>query len=177
MAKANAQVVLAGDPKQLGPVVISQIAKVYGYEKSLLERLSEHSYYSPIYGVSGNEYNSKFVTKLKENYRSLPPILHVYNHLFYNDELEPKIDENYSTESSIARIMEGILMNRDSPGKKCSAYFFNVTGNNQKVLNSTSWHNQEEAERVVKLVKQIQKTGIGMSSVGIVSINCDYYLI
>lgn len=169
LAKEKAQVILAGDPKQLGPVVISQVAKAYGYEKSFLERLSEHEFYSPIYGENENEYDCRFVTKLKDNYRSLPSILNVYSHLFYEDELEPKIDDKCSTESDLAKIMEKILTNRTTPAKKCSAYFVNVNGKNETVLKSTSWYNQEEAERVAKLVKQIENAGIGMSSVGIVS--------
>ena len=39
------QIVLAGDPKQLGPVLQSRLAKLYGLEQSLLERLAASKLY------------------------------------------------------------------------------------------------------------------------------------
>jgi len=37
--RETGQIVLAGDPQQLGPVIQSPIAALYGLELSLLERL------------------------------------------------------------------------------------------------------------------------------------------
>uniref|UniRef100_A0A4W6DDE0 RNA helicase n=1 Tax=Lates calcarifer TaxID=8187 RepID=A0A4W6DDE0_LATCA len=63
------QVVLAGDPKQLGPIITSRIAEKHGMGVSLLERLMRDIdlYKSrDIYG-----FNNRFVTKLLRNYSSL----------------------------------------------------------------------------------------------------------
>ena len=43
----NGQLVLAGDPQQLGPVVRSPIAIKSGLQKSLLERLMAREVYHP----------------------------------------------------------------------------------------------------------------------------------
>ena len=46
MADNDTNVVLAGDPKQLGPIIRSPVARDLGLEKSYLERLMEN----PVYG-------------------------------------------------------------------------------------------------------------------------------
>lgn len=42
---SRTNVVLAGDPRQLGPIVRSAVARTFGLEKSLLERLMERDVY------------------------------------------------------------------------------------------------------------------------------------
>lgn len=49
--KDDGQIILAGDPHQLGPVVLSPIAKRCGLGKSLLSRLLDHLPYRPDVGV------------------------------------------------------------------------------------------------------------------------------
>ncbi|KAF8018002.1 hypothetical protein BT93_H3028 [Corymbia citriodora subsp. variegata] len=72
-------IVLAGDPKQLGPVIHSKDAEARGLGKSFLERLSEHEFYL-------NE-DIGFVTKLVRNYRCHPAILDLPSKLFYEGKL------------------------------------------------------------------------------------------
>lgn len=67
-------VVLAGDPKQLGPVIYSKIAESYGLGRSYLERLFECQLY--------NDGNRSYITKLVRNYRSHPKILYLPSTLF-----------------------------------------------------------------------------------------------
>lgn len=62
----NGQVVLAGDPRQLGPIIHSSIAKTRGLEVSLLERLTQRQVYQK--GGDG-KYNPHLLTKLVRNYR------------------------------------------------------------------------------------------------------------
>ena len=47
----NGQIVLAGDPQQLGPVLQSQLACLYGLEQSYLERLSKLPVYLQVYWI------------------------------------------------------------------------------------------------------------------------------
>ncbi len=87
----KSQIVLAGDPKQLGPVLLSRHAKCFGLEISLLERLSVNDLYGrdeERFGDHGN-YDPMLVTKLVRNYRSHEDILRVPSMLFYDNELLP----------------------------------------------------------------------------------------
>lgn len=68
---SNPVTVLAGDPKQLGPIIRSDIAKKFGLEKSLLERLTQMEPYARYEGIDvlGNHYDKRMITKLIHNYR------------------------------------------------------------------------------------------------------------
>jgi helicase MOV-10 len=79
------QIVLSGDPLQLGPVVRSPVAQHFHLGISLLGRLMDTV---DLYkrDSSGN-YNPKVLTKLVANYRSHAEILKVPNELFYDGEL------------------------------------------------------------------------------------------
>jgi len=68
------RVIMAGDHKQLGPVIRSPICKVLGLATSKLEQLMTNPSL-PIYQRSKEgkgEYNHLFVTKLVNNYRYAP---------------------------------------------------------------------------------------------------------
>jgi hypothetical protein len=88
----NPSIVLAGDPKQLGPVIRSPLAEKFGLGMSLIERLLQRAAYSREKGT----YNRLFVTKLIRNYRSHPAILKVPNTLFYDNDLLPFADPTKS---------------------------------------------------------------------------------
>lgn len=166
----NGQVILAGDPKQLGPVLISQIAKQFGFQESFLERLSQHEYYMPYYGPDANEFDGRFVTKLKKNYRSLPSILKIYNEISYKGELEAEVSEDESPEMNLLKSIDDILWNRATADKKCGLFFINVSnGRNQRTVESCSWFNDEEASRIFFFICKLKKLGISMKDVGIVS--------
>ncbi|KAL1279707.1 hypothetical protein QQF64_014307 [Cirrhinus molitorella] len=83
LSETNGQIVLAGDPKQLGPVVKSKLAAVFGLGVSLLERLMG----TPLYSCSERGYNPLLVTKLVYNYRSHEALLDLPSRLFYSGEL------------------------------------------------------------------------------------------
>lgn len=46
MADSKTNIILSGDPKQLGPVIRSGIAKELGLDKSYLERLMDRDAYA-----------------------------------------------------------------------------------------------------------------------------------
>lgn len=61
------QIVLVGDPKQLGPVIKSKIALAFGLNMSLLERLLSRDMYlrdEDAFSASGS-YNPLLVSKIK----------------------------------------------------------------------------------------------------------------
>ncbi|MEQ2231046.1 hypothetical protein ILYODFUR_035375 [Ilyodon furcidens] len=84
------QLVLAGDPKQLGPILRSPFALKYRMGASLLERLMTDF---PLYQKNEGIYDNCFVTKLLRNYRSHPSILKIPNERFYDGELQACADE------------------------------------------------------------------------------------
>ncbi|XP_071557850.1 putative helicase MOV-10 [Temnothorax nylanderi] len=80
----HAQIVIAGDPYQLGPVVCSKrIEHLLG--KSMLERLMDDC--DP-YKKQDGKYNPNYITKLVQNFRSHENILHVSNKQFYCGDLK-----------------------------------------------------------------------------------------
>jgi helicase MOV-10 len=50
MANSSTNVVLSGDPKQLGPIIRSAVARKLGLETSFLERLMKRDVYDEIQG-------------------------------------------------------------------------------------------------------------------------------
>lgn len=85
------QVVLVGDPMQLGPVVQSKPAMRYGLGESFLSRLLHQFPYQRDDEGFENHYDPRLITKLLINYRSLPEILELSNSLFYDSELLPHV--------------------------------------------------------------------------------------
>jgi helicase MOV-10 len=87
-------IVLAGDPKQLGPIIRNDVAKTFGLEKSLLERLSQMQPYARNEEADyfGDHYDTRMITKLVCNYRSHPAILDIPNKSFYDGDLVADAD-------------------------------------------------------------------------------------
>ena len=170
LSKVNGQVVLAGDPKQLGPTVLNQVAKNCGFNKSFLERLSENEFYMPVYGPEKKAFDPRFVTQLKKNYRSLPTILKIYNELFYDEQLQGEIIDDNSPESDLLEKVKSILWNRDTANPKCGIYFVDVKrGLNERMRDSPSWWNPVEGSHVYMFLVKLNKIGVSMEDVGIVS--------
>jgi RNA helicase armi len=171
LSKNRGQVILAGDPIQLGPVLHSYIAKhpSIGLGKSLLERLSEHEFYSEKCGPDGSSFNPNFVTKLKKNYRSIPSVLNVYNKLFYGGELEAEISDKNSYEIELLRKLSPSLWNRVTAKEGCGVFFVNVEGKHMRTKDSNSWCNDHEAMKVFTFICKLKKLGVGLENVGVVS--------
>ncbi|XP_059188712.1 putative helicase mov-10-B.2 [Centropristis striata] len=165
MNQQKCQVVLAGDPKQLGPIITSRVAEKHGLNVSLLERLMDNvKLYRP-HETDG--FNNRFVTKLLRNYRSHPAILKIPNELFYDGELQPFADK--VTCSSYCK-WERL------PKKGFPLIFHGVAGINELEANSTSYYNMAELEVLKEYLKAIlchlHKVGvkkIGPGEIGIIS--------
>jgi len=119
-AGEDGQVILAGDPFQLGPVLQSRVASSYGLEISLLERLINR----PLYCRNEDKfsdhgcYDPLLVTKLINNYRSHPAVLKLPSAVFYHDELRPCAD---------VRMRESLCLWEKLPNKGFPVIFHGVT--------------------------------------------------
>ena len=170
-------VVLAGDHKQLGPIVRSPIAQRYGLEISLLERLMDLPVYKkrpPVgpdtgrptggaggdYDNVGGGYDSALVTKLLDNYRSHPDILHLPNKLFYDGELRARADPTMT--HRFDRWAE-------LPAQGFPIVFHGVEGLDQREGDSPSWFNAMECEVVRKYVEALKAARISPSQIGVIT--------
>ncbi|XP_027716180.1 helicase MOV-10 [Vombatus ursinus] len=158
------QLVLAGDPQQLGPVLHSSLAKKHGLGISLLERLLK---YNPLYQKGPKGYNPQLVTKLLRNYRSHPDILFIPNNRYYDGELKPYADQ-------VDR--ERYCYWEELPRQGFPIIFHGVMGKDDREGNSPSFFNSEEAATIVSYLKKLltppPKKGQGRLSpqqVGVIS--------
>ena len=156
--------VLAGDPKQLGPVIANKMCltngqhfSAAGLDQSLLERLMNIPPYSA--GPNG-EFNARFVTKLLDNFRSHPKILEVPNKLFYNSQLRAKASKPDVT---------CMLDFNSLPNKKVPIIFHGVNGRDSREDNCPSFFNVHEVSEVVNYVKALRRQDKKPSDVGIIS--------
>lgn len=83
--KIHANIILAGDPKQLDAVTKSEQAKDLGFRTSYLEHLCERNLYKR--NADTSKFNGIYITQLVRNYRSHPAILKLPNELFYENSL------------------------------------------------------------------------------------------
>lgn len=146
----DGQLVLAGDPQQLGPILRSPLALQYGLGLSLLERLMNQN---PLYQKTEDlgHFNNCFVTKLLRNYRSHPAILEIPNQLFYENELQVFADQ---WERDTYRNWEHL------PKKGFPVIFHGVMGKDEREANSPSFFNVSEIEVLVDyLTKLMQSQG------------------
>ncbi|XP_050506187.1 putative helicase mov-10-B.1 isoform X2 [Diabrotica virgifera virgifera] len=138
----SAQLVLAGDPKQLGPLVHSGFAEYCGYGKSMLERLIYNEVYSK---NESNSFDNRCVTKLIRNYRSHESIIKPSSKLFYNNELIAA--GNPFTDLFIG---SDILIN-----KKFPVIFHNVEGEDKRDETSPSFYNVQEIEQTAEYISKL----------------------
>ncbi|XP_062852676.1 putative helicase mov-10-B.1 [Trichomycterus rosablanca] len=143
----KSQLVLAGDPKQLGPILRSQVAQQHGLGLSLLERMmSQNSLYQK---DDQQRYDTRFVTKLLRNYRSHPAILKIPNELFYDDELQ--VFANQMEREAFCHWEH--LPKRDVP-----VIFHGVMGKDEREENSPSFFNVSEIEVLIGYLKKLLLT-------------------
>ncbi|KRT80959.1 hypothetical protein AMK59_5131, partial [Oryctes borbonicus] len=168
MLQSNKQLVLAGDPKQLGPICASTAAAKLKLEISLLERLmTTNSLYM--------RENSNFITMLKLNYRAHPDVLKVPNHLFYDDQL--KAVNAKAANDPIANTCIFPLTGRknlSSPQSKPSPVeFYSVIAEEKREGKSPSYYNESEGQMVVKYIQAMLSLPISpkvsQSDIGVIT--------
>ncbi|PNF41191.1 hypothetical protein B7P43_G01458 [Cryptotermes secundus] len=144
------QVILAGDPLQLGPVCHSNIAEKLCLGISLMERLmNKWKHYSK--ESEERSYNSKFITKLRRNFRSHALILEVPNKLFYDGELIPACGIDV-TNDTVKNLKNDLRFDR-------AVVFHGVIGHEKREGRAPSYFNLYELETVVRYVQDLLKGG------------------
>ncbi|XP_052781179.1 RNA helicase Mov10l1-like isoform X2 [Mya arenaria] len=148
VSQTDGQVVLAGDPQQLGPVLRSRFSLEYGLGISLLERLI----HTPLYErdelrfSDHGAYDPLLVTKLVENYRNHQAILDLPSQLFYHGELEvradPKVTDSFCQWTSLPTLGTPVI-------------FHGVRGEDLREGNSPSWFNPAEIVQVVRYLQAV----------------------
>ncbi|GAA6038806.1 hypothetical protein JCM8097_002902 [Rhodosporidiobolus ruineniae] len=154
-------VILAGDPKQLGPVVRSPVSSALGLQKSLLERLMEHPDY-----LDSKQSSKRGVThsKLVLNYRSHPAILSLPNDAFYHNELK----------ACASASVTGMLQRWDGwPNSRFPVIFHAVQGNDEREGRSPSFFNVNEITVARMYVERLQNRSSGVklrdSDIGVIT--------
>ncbi|MBN3305229.1 M10L1 helicase, partial [Amia calva] len=150
LSEREGQIVLVGDPRQLGPVVKCRLASAFGLGVSLLERLMGLPLYSRDEARFGHStgYNPLLVTKLVCNYRSHEALLTLPSRLFYAGALcvgaEPAVVESLSDWSQLPRRGFPLL-------------FHGVRGREMREGKNPSWFNPAEAVQVMLYCCQLAK--------------------
>uniref|UniRef100_A0AAR2KHQ8 RNA helicase n=1 Tax=Pygocentrus nattereri TaxID=42514 RepID=A0AAR2KHQ8_PYGNA len=144
LSEKTGQVVLAGDPKQLGPIVKSKLAEAFGLGVSLLERLMAIALYS----CNEKGYNPLLVTKLVYNYRSHEVLLSLPSRLFYGGELCVR---------SPRAVVDSLCHWSRLPTKGFPLMFHGVRGTEMRECSNPSWFNPGEAVQVMLYCCQLAK--------------------
>ncbi|WAR05018.1 M10B1-like protein [Mya arenaria] len=157
------QLVISGDPKQLGPVLRSRFSLEYGLDLSIMERLMRD--FEQYKRRDDKAYNVRYITKLVRNYRSHDDIISIPRQLFYDNELIACGDE----------MIRNAMLGWDGlPNKKFPILFHSVFGKDEREEDSPSFFNRDEIAQVDKYLNKLlkeKKKGlqIKQSDIGIIS--------
>lgn len=147
--------VLAGDPLQLGPVVISREASKLGLGISLMERLKRDC---ALY--SDDRRDPNYIMMLKKNFRSHRDILSIPDELFYHGQLEAMAPVDYI--SSV-----DILGDRTSSR---AIVFYGVPSQEQRIGKSPSFYNDSELEVVQRHITALLEVHrVAEADIGVVT--------
>uniref|UniRef100_A0AC34FBQ4 AAA+ ATPase domain-containing protein n=1 Tax=Panagrolaimus sp. ES5 TaxID=591445 RepID=A0AC34FBQ4_9BILA len=137
LATKETRLILAGDPKQLGPVTTVAVLnkECYGFKTSLLLRLTEQS---DIFK------NPQYLIQLTDNHRSHHEIVNLSSKLFYYNTVIPV---NAKGSNSLCRL--SFLRRGDFP-----IHFHNVTWGFEQISETKSYRNLAEVEVVVRYIQE-----------------------
>lgn len=159
----NASVVLAGDPKQLGPVIQYDFLKQTSHGLSMLERLMN----LPLYAKDQvtNKYNHKAIMVLRDNYRSNDRLIQFCNDLFYDGQLRSKASHE---------IKNFAVGWHRLPNSNCPLMFHPISSKTKQDKLTYSFFNAGEAKKVLFYVSDLLKNGlngkpVNQSDIGILS--------
>jgi len=155
----DGQMILSGDPKQLGPVIMSRFAKNSGLGISFLERLTTLPLYARDEKHEG-KYNPYFCIKLLKNYRSHTALLKFPSTHFYDDELIPAAAD---TETSLCKSLTFL------PPSGGPLIFHGIKGKENQERSSSSRYNSLEVIEVINYVEKLRKDNIRPDDIGIIT--------
>ena len=152
-ARYGTAVILAGDSKQLGPVVHSVEAAKKGFNKSLLEMWMDFAHLT-----NG--------TQLRLSYRSHEDIIRLPSRLFYDGKVMSRASkENVSLPAKWDEFSEGA-----GNGRPARMMFYGVKGQQRREGNTSSWTNPIEAAELVDLLTALlDKTSLTQADVGVMA--------
>uniref|UniRef100_A0A914Y7Q6 RNA helicase n=1 Tax=Panagrolaimus superbus TaxID=310955 RepID=A0A914Y7Q6_9BILA len=154
LATRDTRIILAGDPKQLGPVTTVNLLSTnenYGYKKSLLARL-----------VDKNVFNNdpRYLIQLTENHRSHEGIVKISSELFYENTL---IATKPIGHDSLCRLP--FLQKNNFP-----ILFHSVnSGKEETSVETRSKRNLAEVSVIVEYVKKCLHQNVAAEDIGVVS--------
>lgn len=139
------QVVLVGDHKQLGPVIMNKKAAKAGLNQSLFERLVKLSF-TPI--------------RLNVQYRMHPCLSEFPSNMFYEGSLQNGVT-----------IQDRLRKDVDFPWPVADTpmMFWSNLGNEEISASGTSYLNRTEASNVEKIVTRFFKAGVKAADIGVIT--------
>ncbi|KAL0574390.1 hypothetical protein V5O48_007565 [Marasmius crinis-equi] len=140
IATKETSIVLSGDPKQLGPIIKSGIAKELGLGMSYLQRLMNSEGYDEVQGYGST------VVKLVKNFRSHPAILQYPNEQFYRGDLVP---------CGSPEIINYYIGTKHVVSPKFPIVYHSVAGHDERERSSPSFFNIDEATIVKTVVADL----------------------
>ncbi|SCV71091.1 BQ2448_2679 [Microbotryum intermedium] len=154
-------VTICGDPKQLGPVIVSQEARFQGLDVSLLERLAQRNLYAQHPCARNRKQENPHAVwtlgtpfvDLVKNYRSAVPILMLPSTLYYNETLEPCAAP--TVQNSPLHNWSGL------PRRGWPIIFHGITGRDEPIDEGASFYNQEEVDQVVRYITSLVSSTSG----------------
>eukprot|EP00977_Amphora_coffeiformis_P005586 scaffold1171_cov177-Amphora_coffeaeformis.AAC.16 len=151
--------VLAGDPKQLGPVVMNNECRRLGLDMSYMERLTRYPAYKK--QKSTGEYFPGLITMLRRNYRSHESIIRLPNEMFYDGDLSCHADQATS---------HNMCQWEHLPRVDFPVFFHAVKGENLREESSPSWCNPQEASLCVEYAQSlVESAELTCDDIGIIT--------
>lgn len=142
----NEQLILVGDHRQLGPVLLSKNSVKGRYDLSLMQRLIFCNFYPSV---------------LRVQYRMHPSISVFPNQFFYKGLISDGVNES-------DRLFERQIL--PFPQKHIPTFFWNVPSEENYYDSSISYLNDYEAKCISELIDTINKNGIRDGrSIGIIT--------
>ncbi|XP_041975066.1 probable RNA helicase armi [Aricia agestis] len=166
--KEYGQIILAGDPMQLGPVVVSKYCKEYFMDESYLCRILQTFPYLKDKDAFKNGFDDRLVTKLNDNYRSLEEVLKLPSEMFYDGSLVVKMVKDISEIMRLKKATSSIFQLPDI-NDGGGIFVYGINGTNTRAEDSPSWYNPQEASMVALTACKLYKNDVIADEIGIIT--------